>query len=117
MTSLPEWAWALKAAQCLSVRAGHITNEHQLGWSRLLYPFSVMCVLLIFITNHCLQLLTLVPAARTATTQAEYPLIYRIRPLPGKGGTCDHWHIPRQALGCCSLQAMAQKLATYSHRK
>eukprot|EP00731_Ephydatia_muelleri_P003073 Em0001g3073a len=36
MTSLPEWAWALKAAKCLSVRAGHITNEHQLGWSRLL---------------------------------------------------------------------------------
>ena len=44
-------------------RAGHITNEHQLGWSWLLYPFSVMCVLVIAITNHCLQLLTLVPAA------------------------------------------------------
>ena len=70
MTSLPEWALALKAAQCLSVRAGHITNEHQLGWSWLLYPFSVMCVLVIAITNYCLQLLTLVPAARTATTLA-----------------------------------------------
>ena len=44
MTSLPEWALTLKAAQCLSVRAGHITNEHQLGWSWLLYLFSVMCV-------------------------------------------------------------------------
>ena len=68
MTSLPKWDWGLKAAQCFSVRAGHITNEHQLGWSRLLYPFSVMCVLVIANTNHCLQLLTLVPAARTATT-------------------------------------------------
>ena len=54
MTSLPEWALALKAAQCLSVGAGHITNEHQLGWSWLLYLFSVMCVLVIAITNHCL---------------------------------------------------------------
>ena len=55
MTSLPEWALTLKAAQCLSGRAGHITNEHQLGWSgTLLYLFSVMCVLVIAITNHCL---------------------------------------------------------------
>ena len=54
MTSLPEWALTLKAAQCLSGRAGHITNEHQLGWSWWLYLFSVMCVLVIAITNHCL---------------------------------------------------------------